>query len=105
MRNFITGLIFLILLMLGIPAFASGPRILFIGDSHVSGIFGITLDSLLTQIPDAQIATYGSCGTIGASWMNHGKTTCGSFAHIHASGQPETRAKSPLHASTPQLVD
>ena len=85
-------------------AFAETPRILFIGDSHVAGRFGSTMDELLTQVPNAQIASYGSCGSIAQGWMKNGKTTCGAFSHVHSA----TEITAPHHttsAPTPQIQE
>ena len=61
------------------------------------------MDDLLVEIPGAEIATYGSCGTIASHWLNRGSTVCGSYAHVHSKSHltpAVTRGTGP----TPQLA-
>lgn len=55
--------------------------ILFVGDSHSVGPFGQTLDKLLRTIPDSQVASYASCGSIAKWWYTGATTSCGYFFH------------------------
>lgn len=52
--------------------------ILLIGDSHTVGPFGKKLDQLL-RAEGANVATYGSCGSIAGWWYSGQKTSCGYY--------------------------
>lgn len=52
--------------------------ILVIGDSHIVGPFGQTLDALLRD-KGHEVATFGSCGSIAKWWFSGKSTTCGYF--------------------------
>jgi len=55
-------------------------QVLVIGDSHTVGPFGWSLDENLRR-EGFEVATYGSCGSIAAWWMNGGvESKCGYFA-------------------------
>jgi len=58
---------------------AASPVILFIGDSHAVGSFGIQQDALLRGIGKFRVATYAICGSSPQSWMQGEKTQCGYF--------------------------
>lgn len=55
------------------------PVILFIGDSHSVGSFGIQEDALLRRIPGFRVATYASCGSSPLDWLTDSMTHCGFF--------------------------
>jgi len=55
------------------------PVILFIGDSHSVGSFGMQEDSLLRGVGKFSVATYAVCGTSPESWFNAAPTQCGYF--------------------------
>lgn len=50
--------------------------VLVIGDSHIVGPFGQTLDALLRK-EGHEVATFGSCGSIAKWWFSGKDTTCG----------------------------
>lgn len=52
--------------------------VLIIGDSHIVGPFGKTLDTLLRS-EGHDVATFGSCGSIAKWWFSGKNTTCGYF--------------------------
>jgi hypothetical protein len=52
---------------------------LILGDSHLVGPFGQQLDQAL-RFAGYQVATYGSCGSIGSWWFSGQKTTCGFYS-------------------------
>ncbi len=74
-------------------------RVLFVGDSHVVGPFGQTLNSLLRKTPGITSETFGSCGTIAAHWLRNGKTTCGALEQTPAEKVPVISKNAP----TPQI--
>lgn len=53
--------------------------ILFIGDSHSVGSFGIQENSLLRRVKGFRVATYAICGSSPQSWFQGEKTSCGYF--------------------------
>lgn len=53
--------------------------ILFIGDSHSVGSFGIQEDALLRGVKGFRVATYAICGSSPQSWFTGEKTPCGYF--------------------------
>ncbi len=55
------------------------PLILFIGDSHSVGSFGIQEDALLRRIKGFQVATYAICGSSPESWFVGAQTSCGYY--------------------------
>jgi hypothetical protein len=64
---------------------AFGKSILVIGDSHLAGPFGLTLDGLLRQNKSDEVRTYGVCGARATSFAHVARmvgvrhTTCGYF--------------------------
>ncbi len=55
------------------------PVILFIGDSHSVGSFGMQEDALLRRLPGFNVAIYAICGSSPESWFTGLKTNCGYF--------------------------
>lgn len=55
------------------------PAILYVGDSHSVGSFGIQENALLRRLKGFQVATYAICGSSPQWWMQGGKTNCGYF--------------------------
>ncbi|MBI2607111.1 MAG: SGNH/GDSL hydrolase family protein [Deltaproteobacteria bacterium] len=70
---------------------AKADRILFIGDSHAAGTFGRVLDERLRTIADAEVTSFGSCGSSPAWWFKGTSTPCGYFERL--SGQREGKYK------------
>lgn len=61
------------------------------------GPFGQTLDQLLRTLPEAQVASYASCGSIAKWWYNQTNTPCGFFFHPENSAiQSGTKTPTPL---------
>ena len=60
-------------------------KILFLGDSHVAGPFGHTLDKLLRESGENEVQSFGVCGSIARSFLKTPKTTCGYFEHLEKS--------------------
>ena len=76
------------------------PLILFIGDSHSVGSFGIQEDALLRRVQGFQVATYAVCGSSPQSWFDGSKTDCGFFfKDIAGSEQRGWQADTPLLAN------
>jgi hypothetical protein len=61
-------------------------RTLIIGDSHVFGKFGASLDEALRARSGRQVWTYGSCGSSPMSWLRGMETPCGGYEHVE--GKP-----------------
>jgi hypothetical protein len=76
------------------------PVILFIGDSHSTGSFGIQQDALLRRIKGFRVATYATCGSAPHSWLLGGKTNCGYFFR-----DVEGREQRGWEAANPLLTD
>lgn len=76
------------------------PVILFIGDSHSTGSFGIQQDALLRRIKGFRVATYATCGSAPQSWFLGGKTNCGYFFR-----DTQGREQRGWEATTPLLTD
>jgi hypothetical protein len=55
------------------------PLILFIGDSHAAGSFGMQEDALLRGMKQFSVATYAICGSSPQSWFQGMTTECGYF--------------------------
>jgi hypothetical protein len=73
------------------------PVILFIGDSHSVGSFGIQEDALLRRIAGFSVATYASCGSAPHDWFTDSMTHCGFFfKDIDNKEQRGWDAKTPL---------
>ena len=73
MRN-----LFLILVIV-LPFQIFADNILYFGDSHSVGHFGIKLDRLLRQNKNDEVFTIGSCGSIARWFFTGHKTRCGYF--------------------------
>lgn len=87
-------LVFILSLCAGLcRAAGKPPGILLVGDSHVVGQFGTTLDELLRAArPQATVETYGSCGSSPSWFLPGGRnsghaTTCGYYAHRYLDGK------------------
>jgi len=79
---------------------AASPVILFIGDSHAVGSFGIQQDALLRGIGKFRVATYAICGSSPQSWFQGDKTQCGYFFRdTQGREQRGWEAKTPLLAN------
>ncbi len=76
------------------------PVILYIGDSHSVGSFGIQQDALLRRLKGFQVATYAICGSDPQSWLTGGATGCGYYFR-DALGREQRGWES----STPRLAD
>ncbi len=74
--------------------------ILFIGDSHSVGSFGIQQDALLRNVPGFRVATYAVCGSSPLSWLEGEKTRCGYFFK-----DSKGREQRGLEADTPLLAN
>lgn len=57
----------------------TNPVILFIGDSHSTGSFGMQQDALLRRVKGFRVATYATCGSAPYHWLQGGKTSCGYY--------------------------
>lgn len=66
-------------LPMGVAYAADAPVILFIGDSHSVGSFGIQEDALLRRVNGFRVATYAICGSSPQSWFLGERTPCGYF--------------------------
>lgn len=75
------------------------PVILFIGDSHSVGSFGIQEDALLRRLKGFRVETYAVCGSAPQSWFSGFKTTCGYFFK-----DAEGREQRGWDVDTPQLA-
>jgi len=53
--------------------------ILYIGDSHSVGSFGMQEDALLRRLGQFRVATYALCGSSVQTWLWGGMTNCGYF--------------------------
>jgi len=76
------------------------PVILFIGDSHSVGSFGIQEDALLRRIAGFSVATYASCGSSPLDWLTDSVTHCGFFFK-----DTDNKEQRGWDAKTPLLVD
>ncbi len=81
---------------------ALDPRnILFIGDSHATQTFGLTMDKQLrAHYGDATVLSYASCGSRASSWLNDHRTHCG-YRHILPGGEGHETRRYP----TPRMAD
>ena len=101
--------VWLIATLLIISTAAHTKPVLFIGDSHSVGHFGIKLDSLLRE-KYPQVQTIASCGAV-ASWFFSGqKTKCGYF-HKNIDGKSlkgkeksTPKIKNVLEKLSPELI-
>lgn len=62
-----------------LKAAGARPVILFIGDSHSTGSFGMQQDAVLRSVKGFRVATYAICGSSPESWFVGAKTDCGYF--------------------------
>jgi len=76
----------------------SSTAILYIGDSHSVGSFGIQEDALLRNITGARVYTYAICGSSPSSWFDGWKTGCGYYFKA-----PEGQELRGLEKDTPLL--
>ncbi len=99
------GRLLIALILLTGSAQANPKKILLIGDSHVAGPFGKTLDSLLRTLEGTRVETYGVCGAIGSYFFDSTLTNCGYFYHQAegdaTSGLRNTKANAP---NLPNLI-
>jgi len=58
---------------------SSLPTVLFIGDSHTVGTFGIKEDALLRSLPSLRVETYAVCGSSPHNWFQSTRMGCGYF--------------------------
>ena len=75
-------------------AFASGPDILYIGDSHSVGIFGQNFDKMLRTFPDAKVNFFSYVGASPAWYSGHYATKTQYFEHDDHGQVSETRYES-----------
>lgn len=76
------------------------PLILFIGDSHSVGSFGIQEDALLRRVKGFRVATYAICGSSPQSWFSGEQTNCGYFIKdTDGKEQRDWTRKTPLLAN------
>lgn len=92
-RFFFKFLMVALLLKATIPS-AQAKGVLFIGDSHVPGPFGTTLDALLRTDPNLSVETYGVCAAIAGSFLAPYQTPCGFFFHVE-NQKPVSGVKGP----------
>ncbi len=115
LKNFYAQMIFHVALLttvgagLGAPALCAAkeiptnkplPVILFIGDSHSVGSFGIQEDALLRRIAGFSVATYASCGSSPLDWLTDSVTHCGFFFK-----DTDNKEQRGWDAKTPLLAD
>ena len=62
-----------------VQAEVSAPAILYIGDSHSLGSFGIQEDALLRNVKSFRVYTYAICGSSPDSWFDGWKSNCGYY--------------------------
>lgn len=62
-----------------LKAAGAPPVILFIGDSHSTGSFGMQQDTVLRSVKGFRVATYAICGSSPHNWFEGGKTNCGYY--------------------------
>jgi hypothetical protein len=101
------------LLFSGAVQNADAAKILYFGDSHSVGPFGVRMDYLLRKLPAAEVVTYSRCGSIIEWWYSGHSTTCG-FRDVDAKGKitpqlprPTTanpKPPLPVIAVTPKIV-
>ncbi len=92
-------LLFLLLAGIFTPALAApSPAILFIGDSHSVGSFGMQQDAVLRGVQGFSVATYAVCGSSPHNWLEGGRTNCGYFFK-----DTEGREQRGWEVSNPQL--
>jgi len=90
----------LIFLVLFLTHSAHANTILFIGDSHVAGPFGHTLDEKLRTLPDTKVESYGICGSTALYFTHGGNTKCGYFTKkIDGSTTDTLKGPAPLITS------
>ena len=91
----------LLLTQLSVFNFSSyAERVLFFGDSHVVGEFGIRLDELLRTNPEDFVQTYGVCGSVAQDFYKVSDTKCGYY--FHQNGQPP---ETPQAHTSPNVGD
>ncbi|MDX8378864.1 MAG: hypothetical protein R8K48_02300 [Gallionella sp.] len=102
-KNVISMIIcLLVAIIFSQPAYAdeNKPVILYIGDSHSVGSFGMQENALLRSVKGYRVATYAICGSAPLSWFLGAKTTCGYY--ISDTAGQEQRG---WDASTPLIVN
>ncbi len=94
---------FLIFSILPINAFSSS--VLFMGDSHSVGHFGLKLDKLL-RTEFNQVSTIASCGSVAKWFFNGRKTKCGYFFKDQNGRRQSGKSKeTPLIKNITQKLD
>lgn len=53
--------------------------VLYIGDSHSVGPFGVKMDELVRSAPGVKLDFYAVCGSVYSWWLSGRETTCGYF--------------------------
>lgn len=87
----------------GATSVHASERILFIGDSHAVGAFGVKLDSLLGQT-GAETWTYASCGSSPWWWFKGHATPCGYFEKTPAGTVRANSSPTPLIATLAETI-
>ena len=78
----------------------SPERILFIGDSHTTHLFGVALENELAKIPSTRgfpVARYGAAGSLAGNWLGPSATSMtGLSIRFHWPGEDCLARGSPL---------
>jgi len=95
---------------------ANAARILFFGDSQsvaTYGPFGMTMNKLLRELPNALVTTHARCGSVMGSWYTGWSTGCGYYDEdsfgttlpkLHAADANHKTEYYPNNAPTPKIV-
>lgn len=90
---------------------ANATRILYFGDSHsvaTAGPFGIRMNQLLRELPEAEVETHARCGSTMGWWYSGKSTTCGYFDQNSAGKplppKPARGEKWLANAPTPKII-
>lgn len=89
----LTKRIILLLFVILLSSSVLAEKILFIGDSHSQGTYGIEINKLLRQ--GNTVRHYAMCGASPFWWFNEQANSCGSL-YIDETGKTSTLSKTPI---------
>lgn len=94
-----------LVVLLATTASAQGPRVvskvLFVGDSHSVGYFGLELDALL-RASGARVTTRALCGSAPRDWLESRSQSCGWFFR-DPEGSPDRELATGIAKAAPSL--
>lgn len=113
-RKYISAAFALMLIPALLTALCPAPLfaidVLYVGDSHSAGPFGVKMDELIRSLPWVKLDFYAVCGSVYSWWLNGKETPCGYFfrdkegAESRGKNGPTPLFKKLLKKDSPEIV-